>query len=93
MGLIVDDTAACFLYLTDGGIALIEGLITNPKAPLFKRYSACNDIIKRLANLAIAKGYKKILGLTQDAGTMKRVQRLGFRDLGLFHLVTLEAHN
>jgi hypothetical protein len=87
MGLIVEGVCACFLYQTDGDIAMIEGLISNPQAPGFQRYASANDIIKRLKNYAIARGYTKVIGITQDAGTLKRVQRLGFRDLGTYHMV------
>jgi hypothetical protein len=91
IGLIEPGVAALFLYGTDSSVAMLEGLVTNAQAEPTARNRAINEMIIKLLDQARELGFTKVIGLTQDPGTFKRVQQLGFRDLGLYHMVVFGA--
>jgi hypothetical protein len=77
-GLIEDNVAAAFLYLTDSSIVLLDALITNPAADYQKRQVAIVEIITGLEAAASIAGAKHIVCYTKTETITHRLKR----DLG-----------
>ena len=90
IGYIVPGVAAGFLYKTDSTICLIEGLISNPEAPTFKRSEAIDLVIAEILKEAERLGFDKIFGFTSYESVVTRVVRHGFMRDGIWHLVYKE---
>jgi hypothetical protein len=83
IGLIIHDTAAGFLYLTNSKIAYIEGYATNPKAnPRYKLWALriiTSTLMWRAQN---TYGVKLLLCNTQRQSIRRMAQSFGFKDTG-----------
>lgn len=87
-GYVCPGVAAGFLYSTDSKWALLDGFITNPKAPIRDRYRAVTAIAEAL--LVTCRFRRKIpLAFTQMNGIRKVANRLGLKSAGLFDALTL----
>ena len=82
VGLVAPGVAALFIYQTDSSIALIEGLISNPAAPLRDRIEAIDQLMDACTELAFSMGFKQVIGFPKDNGTLKRAKRHSYEDLG-----------
>lgn len=76
-GIIVPGVAAGFLREVEGGIAIIDGLCSNPLVSSGTRNSAMNKIYKNLLSMP----YKQFIGFTVDAGALERAKRQGFQPI------------
>ena len=65
-GFIIDDVAAGFVTMTDTALALVENVITNPRAPVRERDEALKLIITKLERTAYDWGYDFIVGITEN---------------------------
>lgn len=98
VGVIVEGCAALFLYRTDGGVALIDGVITDPKAPEHIRRNALRQGIATLTHKAKRFGAKKVLGFTQVPSMVEMAKQMGYEEadkpyvLMHFDLSTLKRH-
>jgi hypothetical protein len=84
LGLIVDDVAAGFLYITNSDICFLEGFITNPEADKNDRHEALNGITLELINLAKEAGCKLIKCDTRLDKIVTRAKDFGFVELGQY---------
>lgn len=83
-GFIVDDVAAGFLYLTNSGIGIIDGYISNAMADKFDRDNAVNLITMNLIASARTAGIKLLKCDSQNKKVINRAKDHGFREIGLF---------
>lgn len=86
-GAIVPEVAAGFLYLTDGPFAIIEGLISNPKASAKDRKAAIALITRRLVELARGQGFPRVIAFTQLPAVSEHAKRCGFACIGSYQLL------
>jgi hypothetical protein len=79
IGYIVEGVAAGFLLRTDARrVAMLDCFVTNPAAPLRKRYDAVWMLIGRLCAEAHARGIQRLGGFTKSRGMTKLCERLGW---------------
>lgn len=76
-GLIVEGVAAGFLTLTTSKMALVENVVTNPRALKEDREKAVIEIVKKLEELAVSKGCKYLVGITQNSKVEQYCEWLG----------------
>lgn len=88
-GMIVPDVAAGFLYFTDSKVAMIEWIVSNPKAKNRDVYEAIVDIIRGLKSKARAEGYEAIFSYTKAKGLLKVFQKSEFKitDREMTHVI------
>lgn len=91
-GFIEPGVAAGFLYLTDSGLALLEGVVTNPAAEAKSRHAALGEIGASLIDEARRRDVKRLLGICRDRGIADRaVEHHGMRPVGVYGLVAMEV--
>lgn len=92
MGLVEPGVAAGFLYRTDSGLALLEGIVTNPAASASSRHAALTAIGAELVAEAKRAGIKRLLGICRDRGIAERaIAHHGMRPVGVYGLVAREV--
>lgn len=76
-----DKTPVCaaFIRRVEGGIGLLENLVTNPKADSLVRHVAIDLIVERIIEEAKAIKLTGLLAYSEDNGTLKRSIGHGFR--------------
>ncbi len=79
-GIIVPGKAAAWMYRADGGLCLIEGLISSNKISKLERSDAINSVVKALLDVAARTGARRVLSLTQNFQVFERSVNLGFED-------------
>jgi hypothetical protein len=77
-GVVVGDVAAGFLYATDGGIAIMEWVTTNPAASSEQRHLALGILVNELCEQARAQGFSMMFASVGDVGLISRYQEHGF---------------
>lgn len=87
-GAIEPGMAAAFLFRTDANVCILEGMVSNPAAPLRKRTAALHAIADHL--LALAKGCRVVAICTAD-GTARTAHKHGFSHPTVAVVLTLEA--
>lgn len=87
-GFIVDDRVAGFLYLTDGNIALVDGLISDPDTIPAYRTQSLEKLCGLLIDTAVMYGYTNILAATTSPSVKSIAKKLSFKatDYELFLL-------
>lgn len=70
--------AACFLRRCEGGLGIVDSLISNPESPGELRHVALDALINHIVDQAKHHKLTKVIGFTQDASTLNRSLRLGF---------------
>jgi hypothetical protein len=90
VGFIEPGVAAGFLYQTDSDIALLEGYVTNPKAPSDQRHFALDGITEKLLECAEDLGFRTVWAITKDAGISVRAQKHKMTRLGSFTVLVKE---
>ena len=78
LGFFVASTCAGFLYQTDSGVAIMEGLISSPESHPQKRDEALDAVTEALCAEAQKLGFHVVYGFTSNARVSTRGQRLGF---------------
>lgn len=89
-GLVEPGIAAGFAYLTGTSVALIDGLIACPSAPLRARHRAIKGIVSALASYCRDQGAPHVIGFTREPGTERLARRLGFAEAGTYRLMRKE---
>ena len=90
-GLIAEGLAAGFLYRTDGALCLIDGMISNPSAPLLARARAMHRIVDALLATACAAGLHRVLGFCASSGMARLARTRGFALAGHYTLMMGEV--
>lgn len=70
--------AAGFLRKVEGGVCLIDSLISNPFESSIDRHNAIDAIVDALIDAAKINNSDKILAYSLDTGTLERASRHGF---------------
>lgn len=80
LGVIVPGVACGFLIRTEvPGLALLDGLVTAPGAPLRSRYAAAEAITRALIGIAQDQGVRRLLAITRSRGVARIAVRCGMR--------------
>jgi hypothetical protein len=79
-GVVEPGVAAGFLFLA-GPVAFLDGYVTNPSAPLRARSQAIDAITKALLIAAKAAGARRVLGLCESPGIIRRAAKYGLRPM------------
>lgn len=80
-GFIADERAVGFLYLTNGSIALLDGVITDPDTVPSLRRASLFKLLGCLTDFALCLGYRDIFGITSHPSIIENAKRLGGRVL------------
>ena len=88
IGAIEPGVAAGFLYRTDSRLALLEGFVTNPDAPLRSRHRALRAILDWLITYGQKQGLC-LIGLCKTPGMVRFTQKRGFKYIGQYSLVNM----
>lgn len=70
---------AAFLRVCEGGVGMLEGLVSNPDLPLFTRHLGIESVIDRLILTAKEKHIRRLVSFSVDESTIKRVSKRGFK--------------
>jgi hypothetical protein len=89
-GFIVDNVACGFIYLTNSKLAILEGFVTNPKSNKDTRNDALDDITLELMQIAKKSGYKVLKCETRLNAIVKRAEKFGFKEIGIFKTLIKE---
>lgn len=92
LGFIVPGVAFGAMYRTDApSVALLDGFVSSPTAPLRARRAALAAIVERLQAEAKERGVRVLQGFTSRRGMERLVGRLGWRSAGAYLLMTKEV--
>src|SRR5438309_6025945 len=83
-GVIVEGIAAGFIYLTDGGIAILDYFVSNPKSDKSERDQSLDVITLSLIQVGHAHGIHAFKCDTKIIAVKERARRLGFMETGEF---------
>lgn len=91
LGVILDDIAAGFLYMDNGGtgVAMMEWLVTNPEKKPFESARALSRVVGFLKSEAKRMDYPIILSTCKQPGLARLLNREGFvtSDREMIHLL------
>jgi hypothetical protein len=90
-GRIVPGVAAGFLYVTDSDVALLEGYVTNPEAPLRERSKAVDEITHALLAEAKDLGMGRVVALCASGGIARRAGKFGLQWRGSVQFLAREV--
>lgn len=74
-GFIVPGVAAAFMRDAEGGVGIMDSIVSNPLCKSETRHRALDQLFTRLVALS---GYSALIGFSRDEGTIQRAQRHGF---------------
>lgn len=80
-GLIVNGVCAGFLYLTNSGLGLIEGYISNPEASPELRSEGLDELTSALLSLAKEKGVVVVKCETRLSQVAERALKFEFKEI------------
>lgn len=84
IGFIVDDYCEGFLIRTDTNTAIIDFMVTNPKADKLYRKQAMDKVVKALISMAKRKNFHKVKCDSQIPSIKEKAIELGFTNLGSY---------
>lgn len=87
-GAIVDGLAAGFLYLSEGNLAFIEGLISMDHVPTMDRSRALDLVTEMLLEDAKRLNVKKVMAYTESQAVLNRAISFGFNYIGEFQILS-----
>lgn len=79
-GIMVDDSAVGFVYLSNSNLAWIEWIFSNPEKSPDERKEALDLLMSTLEKIAIAHGMKAIFSSSGHDGYRKVLERNGFQE-------------
>lgn len=79
LGLIVDDLAASWLYISNSAIAFVGWPVSNGKATPQARIKALRLLLKKQKDMAKDLGFDLVFAYTNDPALLKLYHRLGFQ--------------
>jgi len=77
-GIVVQDIAAGFVYKTNSSLALMEWIVTNPKASSEDRNQGLSLLLDGCISLAKELGSTMIITSLSDKGLIERYSKHGF---------------
>lgn len=86
-GLIVEGVAACFVYFTNEGIAIVECLITNSEASPFQTARALKKMMPALYHWCRHKKMKRVFATTRFEKVSRAWESHGGENIGEFYLL------
>ncbi len=87
-GIVVENIAAVFLIATEGSMCFIEGAITNPAIATRIRNEALKACIKRVMEIAKARGYEQIVGMTKVQRIVDEyAKHFNFKTMGQYTMI------
>ena len=87
-GVVVENVAAAFLIATEGPICFIEGVIANKDISSRIRNEATKACIRRIMEIAKARGYEQIVGMTKvDCIVSDYAKHFNFKVMGQYTMV------
>lgn len=90
VGFVIEGVAALFVYLTDSNIALIEGLVTNPKKSLMKRERAVRLLVSQCESYA-KQIRQKVVVLIEKKSVRGLAKNLNYKSVGFFEMLVKEV--
>ncbi len=78
-GFVADGCVVGFLYATDSALAWIEGLLSDPAAPLTRRRAAGDVLLEALCAEAKHLGYLRVVGAPSRRSLANSMRRHGFK--------------
>lgn len=79
-GFVAGNCAVAFLYLTNApGVAYLDGLVTDPAAPVKLRLRAVEALCRALCEVADSRGVKVVWCMTPVEGLEPVLRRSGFQ--------------
>lgn len=73
--------AAAGFLKTNGDVALLVGLITNPLASIFLRSDAVDELTKHIIKKSEYLGFKKLLSWSKNKSVIERSKKHGFEEI------------
>jgi len=92
LGYIMPGVAAGFVYQTDSDICLVEGFVSNPKAPARKVFKAFDSITIACLKTSGAMGYTRVFAFTQKRSIKSLALRHCFTSRGDFMIFEKEMN-
>lgn len=88
-GAVVPGVAAGFIYLTDSKIAMLEWIVSNPKAGIKEIHASIKAIIEWLLNFAREQGYEAMFTYSRSRGLINVLEAADFKvtDTQMTHLL------
>lgn len=80
-GFIADNRVAGWLYLTNSNIAMIEGIISDPKSPASLRRESLDKLIGFMIDFALELGYTQFIGISKHMRVHGLGKKFGFKSL------------
>jgi len=74
-----EPVAIGFIRVAEGGVGLWDGLITDPDFAPNVRHEALDELTIYLVRRVKDAGIRKIIAWTEDAHTLERAKKIGFR--------------
>lgn len=90
VGFIVPEVACAHLYQTDGGVAILENFISNPRTTHDQRVKALDIIIEALTEEAKKSGFKLITALSKHPTIHEGCRLHAFTDIGTYKMFAKE---
>lgn len=88
-GWVTDDRVAGWILLTEGSVAIIEGLISNPNTLPSQRRHSTKVLAAFLVETALALGYKNIAFASKHPNVIAIAENMGFKETDLkFYTLT-----
>ncbi len=78
-GFVVPGVCAGFLYFTDSEIAILEWVVSNPKASTMEVGRGIKAIVEAAISTALNEGYSMIFSYVKSKGLQKLYERQGFK--------------
>jgi hypothetical protein len=90
LGFICDGRVAGWLYLTNSNLAMIEGIIADPRTVPGFRKESLQKLIGYLIDQAHYLGYEQIIGISQSKSIFNIGKKFGFKIVDSFKLMHLD---
>jgi hypothetical protein len=79
MGFVADERAALWLYTTNSGMMMLEGLISNPDTVPSLRRASVKQLVCYLTDVAYARGAVAVFGVGRNKAVSRMLNKLGWK--------------
>ncbi len=80
-GFLVEGVCACWIFKTDGSLALLEPLVGNPAISKEKRSEGLNRLFETVVKWSKDQGFKHLMAMSEHPELIKRGATFGFKPL------------
>jgi hypothetical protein len=91
LGCMADGRVAGFLYLTNSDVAMIEGIISDPRSVPSLRRESTTKLVGYFVDLATNLGYSTIIGISKHPSILKLGDKFGFKELKDYKIIVLDT--